>query len=126
MFNIKRLEDLKSRLSREKRLNKVWSFYMDHFADHEEFIAVGHRTSHSLIEKVVPMITKQISGKTSKDLFLILIPEYQFIHGGFTVEKRIGGVIYFEQTLTGMVALSDILPSSQVHYSRFTGQNMGS
>ncbi len=125
MFNIKRLEELKSRLTREKKLDKVWTFYMDHFADHAEFTELGQPTKHDLIEQVVPAISKQICGEKPKNLFLIIIPEYNFIHGGFTVGKRIGGVIYFEETFAGMAALSDKPPSSLVHYSRFTGQPLG-
>jgi hypothetical protein len=124
MFNIKRLKELQLKLYNEKKLARVWSFYMDHFSDHAEFLEVGKPTRHSLLEEVVPMLSKQLVGENPSNLFLILIPEYQFIHGGFTVGKRIGGVIYFEETLKGMVALSSLPPSGVVNYSRFTGQKM--
>lgn len=122
MFNIERLNELKSRLTRGQKLDKIWLFYMDHFADHLDFIQIGKPTHHPLVEKVVPMLSKQIVGETPKDLFLILISDYQFIHGGFTVGKRIGGVIYFEETLTGLIAISGTPPSNMVKYSRFTGK----
>jgi len=121
MFNIQRLKELKTKLSNAKELNQVWGFYMDHFSDHAEFLDFGHPTNHSLVEQVVTMTTKKLAGEVPQNLFLIIIPDYNFIHGGFFVKQQIGGVIYFEEAKQGMIALSDKPPSNLVHYSRFSG-----
>ena len=113
-------------LSREQKLNVVWSFYMDHFADYAEFTDLGEATRHPLVEKVVAMVSQQLFNQAPNDLLLIILPEYQFIHGSFLVGGSIGGVIYFESSLKGMVALSESPPSNQVLYSRFTGEPMDS
>ena len=119
MFNLKRLDQLKLMLSREQKLHLVWLFYMAHFADHTEFTELGFATRHPLVEKVVAMIPQQLFSQAPNDLRLIILPEYQFIHGSFLVGGRIGGVIYFEESLMGMVALSETPPSNLVKYSRF-------
>jgi hypothetical protein len=122
MFKITKLRELKSRLYNEKNLSKVWSFYMDNFTDHKEFTDLGQPVHHSFLEEVVPLLSKQIMGENPQDLFLIIIPEYQFIHGSFMVKNSIGGVMYFEESLKGMVAISEFPPSNMVKYSRFTGE----
>jgi hypothetical protein len=96
-FNIKKLSELKTRLDNEKQLSKVWLFYMDYFSDHQEFTDLGAPIQHPVLEKIVPIISKKIFNETSQNLFLITIPEYQFIHGSFFVGNRIGGLIYFEE-----------------------------
>ncbi len=111
-------------LLNEKQLSKVWLFYMDYFSDHKEFTDLGKPIQHSVLEKIVPIISNKIFHETSQNLFLITIPEYQFIHGSFFVGNRIGALIYFEENCKGMVAISELLPSNMVQYSRFTGQKL--
>ena len=36
-----RLQELKRKLMKEKDFSKTWTFYMDEFADHPEFLEVG-------------------------------------------------------------------------------------
>jgi hypothetical protein len=123
-FDIKNLRKLNSKLDKEKDLSKVWNFYMDHFADHQAFTELGEPIKHPFLEEIVPILSKKIFNETSQNLFLISIPEYQFIHGAFFVGKRIGGLIYFEQSLKGMAAISNLPPSQVVQYSRFTGHKL--
>ena len=125
-LNLNRLDQLKLMLSHEPKLDLVWSFYMDYFADHAEFTDLGEATRHPLVEKVVAMISQELFSQAPHHLRLIILPEYQFIHGSFLVEARMGGVIYFEESLMGMVALSESPTSNLVKYSRFKGQPMGS
>ena len=125
-MNLDRLEELKQKLSQEKELSVVWTFYMDHFADHQEFIEVGGPTSNSLVTTVVAQVAQQMFGRkgTVSNLLLIRIPDYRFIHGPFMVEGRTGGVIYFEDTKMGLVAVAEHPPSQEVKYARFSGQPM--
>ncbi|WP_289791751.1 hypothetical protein [Chlorogloeopsis sp. ULAP01] len=53
------------------------------------------------------------------NFFLIDIAEYHFFHGAFQVERRIGGVIYFEDIKIELIAVSaDYPPTDAVKYSR--------
>ncbi|TAE58721.1 MAG: hypothetical protein EAZ76_10565 [Nostocales cyanobacterium] len=123
-FNIKNLTKFKSKLETERDLAKIWEFYMDYFSDHKEFTDLGEPIQNKELEKIVAMITKQMFKQTCNTLFLISIPEYKFIHGGCSVGNSFGGLIYFEDTLQGMIAIPDLPPSTMVKYSRFTGQKL--
>lgn len=122
VFNIKRLRELKLKLNNESELSDIWEFYMDYFSDHQEFINLGQLTQHPVLEKIVPTITKNICNQPPRNLFLIAIPEYEFVHGGFFVGSRPSGLIYFEENFKGMLAISGVEPSNIVKYSRFTGK----
>lgn len=124
MFKLKRLDQLKLMVSHEKDLSVIWSFYMDHFADYKEFTDLGKPTTNSLIEEVVEMISKQLFNESANQLRLIVLPKHNFIHGSFFVGPRIGGVLYFEKSRMGMIALSEGPLSNLIKYSRFKGQSM--
>ncbi len=126
--DLDRLQDLKQKLSQEKELATIWLYFMDHFADHKAFTDLGDRAYHALVESVIKQLCKQLFGKQGKmgNLLLTQIPEHQFLHGVFDVQGRMGGVIYFEETLMGLVAITGIPPSSEVRYARFTGQQFKS
>jgi hypothetical protein len=120
-FNLNNLKELQLRLDREKDLGKLWEFYMDRFADRPEFLDFGQPVDHPFLQQIIPLITQQMFKKKPRDIFLIKIPEYDFIHGSFWVENQIGGVIYFDKKLKGMVAISGTNLSGNMQYSRFTG-----
>ena len=126
MMNLEKLKLLKQMLSREKELDSIWSFYMDNFADYPEFTDLGEPTRHPLVEAVAAQIGKQLFNESVGELLLIKIPDYQFIHGPLIIGGRTGGVIYFEETKTGMLAICESLSSSMVKYSRFSGQDVTS
>jgi hypothetical protein len=122
-MNIKLLQELKQKLTKEKDLSKIWLFYMDHFADHQEFTELGEPTQDAYLDAVVRQICLQMFGKktTITDFLSISIAEHQFFHGSFQVKKCIGGVIYFKDTKTGLLAVSTGFASTdEVKYSRFS------
>jgi hypothetical protein len=94
---------------------------MDRFADRPEFLDFGQPVEHPFLNQIIPMLSQQMFKKNPHDIFLIKIPEYDFIHGSFWVETKIGGVIYFDKKLKGMVAISGSNLSGNMQYSRFTG-----
>ncbi len=120
-FNLGQLRELEIRLNREKDLGKLWEFYLDKFADRPEFIEFGEPVDHPFLKKIIPLLSQKMFNKDPRDIFLIKIPEYDFIHGSFWVESRIGGLIYFERKLKGMVAISGSNLSGNMQFSRFTG-----
>ena len=84
-MDLNRLEQLKQKLSQEKNLSSVWSFYLDNFADHKEFTDLGKPTKNRTVEAVVTQICQKMYGKKAAvtDLLLIRLADYQFIHGPF-------------------------------------------
>lgn len=125
-MKIERLQELKQKLRSEKDLSRIWLFYMDHFADHREFTDLGEPAHNQYLDTVVHKTCQQMFGKKIKinNSFLIYIAEYHFFHGSFQVDKRIGGVIYFEDIKIGLLAVSaDFPPTDVVKYSRFSELN---
>ncbi len=122
-MKIERLQELKQKLTNEADLSHIWLFYMDHFADHPEFTELGETIYNEYLNGVLHKICQQIFGRAIKitDFFLIYIAKYHFFHGPFQVERRIGGVIYFEDIKIGLIAVSaDYPPTDAVKYSRFS------
>ncbi len=121
-MQIELLQELKQKLTNEADLSKIWLYYMDNFADHREFTQMGEPARNEYLDVVLQKNCEQMFGKAIKinKFLLIYIAKYQFFHGPFQVEGRIGGVIYFEDIKIGLCAVSANLATNEVKYSRFT------
>lgn len=122
-MNIDRLQELKQKLTLEADLSAIWSFYMDHFADDPKFIELGEPKYNEYLDAVIHKTVEQMFGRAIKinGFFPIYIAQYSFFHAPFWVERRIGGVIYFEDIKIGLIAVSaDYPPTDVVKYSRFS------
>jgi hypothetical protein len=122
-MKIERLQELKQKLTNEADLSRIWLFYMDYFADHPEFTELGQPAHNEYLDVVIHKNSQMMFGSTIKitNFLLIYIAEYQFFHGPFQVDRRIGGVIYFEDIKIGLLAVSaDFPPTDAVKYSRFS------
>ncbi|MDB9372675.1 hypothetical protein [Nodularia sphaerocarpa] len=122
-MNIDRLQELKQKLTIEADLSNIWLFYMDHFADHAEFTELGKPAYNEYLDAVLQSTCQQMFGRAIKitHFLPIYIAKYHFFHAPFQVERRIGGVIYFEDIKIGLIAVSaDYPPTDEVKYSRFS------
>jgi hypothetical protein len=122
-MKIDRLPELKQKLTNERDLSQIWSFYMDHFADHPKFANLGEPAHNEYLDTVIHKTCQLMFGKTAKitNSLLIYISKYQLFHGPFQAGGRIGGVIYFKDIKIGLLAVSaDYPPTDVVKYSRFS------
>ena len=122
-MKLDRLQELKQNLAQAENLSGVWSFYMDHFADHQAFTNLGESKHNDFLVAVIPEICQQMFGRKIdiSGLMLTYIAEHQFFHGSFEVEGRIGCVIYFKDAKLGLLAVvADNPPTDAIHYSRFS------
>ncbi|MBD2435396.1 hypothetical protein [Nostoc sp. FACHB-110] len=122
-MNSDRFQELKQKLTLEADLSNIWLYYMDNFADHSEFIDLGAPTPNQYLDSIIHKTVEQIFGRAIKitNFLPIYIKEYNFFHAPFQVERRIGGVIYFEDIKVGLIAISVDYPSTDVvKYSRFS------
>jgi hypothetical protein len=122
-MDLTRLQELKQKLLHEDQLAPVWSFFLDHFGEDPAFIALGERADHPFVEAVVDQVGQQLFGQGGavSRLLLTRLADQQFIHGGFSMGGRVGGVIYFEDARIGLLAVADLPPSIEAKYARFSG-----
>src|SRR5436309_2917518 len=108
-MELHRLEELKRKLLHDKDLGPVWTFFLDHFAENADFMALGKRAEHPLVETVLAQIAQQLFPGDAEVNRVILtwIDAQQFLHGGYFIGSRIGGVIYFEEEHIGLAAVAD-------------------
>jgi hypothetical protein len=122
-MDLAQLQELKRQVLQEKELAPVWSYFLDHFGEDPDFIALGERTRHAFVEAVLEQVGQQLfarDGAVSR-LILTRVADQQFIHGGFSMGGRIGGVFFFEEARIGLLAVADTPPSIEVKYARFSG-----
>jgi hypothetical protein len=121
------LQKLKQKLVNDKELAPVYVFFFDHFADDPLFTALGDMLEHSDLEATVGQIAEQMypgSGHIN-EVRLARLADEKFIHGAFHYGNRLGMVFYFEDCLTGLVAIPEGRPSIEVKYARFRLKRQG-
>jgi hypothetical protein len=121
-MKLEKIHQLKEKLQQEKDLSKIWSYYMDEFGDIPEFSDFGEPVQQDSLLAVITQVCQQIFGKpiNINDILTIYIKEYKFYHAPFMANNHIGGVIFFEDINTGLIAVTSA-GSKLAKYSRFTG-----
>ncbi len=121
-MKLKKLYQLKEKLQKETDLSKIWSYYMDEFGDIPAFSDIGEAVRQDSLLAVIAQVCQQIFGKPTNidGILTIYIKEYQFYHAPFMAGNHIGGVIFFEDINTGLIAVTSA-GSNLAKYSRFTG-----
>jgi hypothetical protein len=121
-MNINLLQKLKQKLQQEPKLADIWEFYMDHFADHQEFTDMGTPLRDEVLDAALINCCKEMyAGKADKivvEFMSIYLAKQRFFHGPVEIDGRYGGMFYFEDIKTGMVAIPGEDP--MVNYSRFS------
>ena len=125
-MDLTRLQELKQKLLHDKDLAPVWLYFLDHFAENPAFIALGERVDHPLVEAVIDQVSKQLFPRDGKVVGVLLteIAEPKFLHGGFFMGLRPGGVFFYEDIGMGLLVVPDLPPSIEVKYARFSGRPM--
>jgi hypothetical protein len=122
-MDLSRLATLKEKLVSASQFNEVMNYFFDHFGDHAEFIALGERASHDLLENILEAVAEQLFGKPVPitHLFLTRLAEHQFIHGGAQLGGKLATVLYFEDICKGLMAVAWSSKTSETKFIRFTG-----
>ena len=123
-MDLARLQELRQELLHEEQLSRIWTFFMDHIGDKEEFTAIGKEVRDPFLEAVIAQVGQQLFAEDGavSDLLLCRVSEQHFIHGGFSLGGRFGTVIFFEDEKMGLLAVTDRPPSTEVKYARFFGK----
>jgi len=113
-----RMRELMELVRSGTKFSDIWNFFADNFGDNADFMILGEGVRDSRIEKIIEYIGMQLySGKAVlTGVHLLRVAEANLIHGGFCLNGKLGGVIYFEGMDKGLVTIAD----SPCHYCRFT------
>src|SRR5205823_3820025 len=98
-------------------------YFLTHFGHQPEFIALGERTTHALLEAMLQESVRQLfrDARLRVDgLVLTRLAEQKFVHGGLFVNGHVGSVVYFEDVHKGLLCLAAL--GGQTHYIRFSGR----
>jgi hypothetical protein len=122
-MDLARLEELKHKLTHGTQLSVIWTFFLDHLASSPQFMALGERAEHPLVETVIDQVARQLFPRDPQvsNLLLTRLDDQQFLHGGFTIGRCLGGVLYFEDLHKGLITVCEAPPSIEVKYARFSG-----
>src|SRR5262245_21134653 len=119
------LETLETKLHEATRFSDVWDYFLTHFGEDEEFMALGERAGDPFLENILAQVGAQLFGRqvvVVENLALIRIPEYDFIHGSARIEGRPTSVMYFENIHKGLLAVIWAPGSGETKLVRFTGR----
>jgi hypothetical protein len=122
-MNFKKFQELKRRLVEGTDFSETWEYYMDHFTDSPQFIEMGEPVHCEELNAIVRTTCQEMFSKSAKvDTSLVIrIQEAKFFHGPIKVDKRLGGMMFFEDIEMGMIAISaQYPPTPETKYSRFT------
>src|SRR5262249_36503157 len=125
-MDLSRLATLKEKLQTARVFGDVWRYFMDHFGDHPEFMALGEATRDEFLEEAVAQIAAQLSGGTvtMARMMLIRLPEHGFIHGSVVVGGRPGNVMYFEDIHMGLIGVAWSAATAEAKFVRFSGRQL--
>jgi hypothetical protein len=118
------LETLKQKLTTAKEFTPVFTYFLDHFGENPDFIALGERADSPFLEGVLAQIGKELFGKEVRveDVLLTRLAEQQFIHGACSLGGRLANVLYFEDVRMGLLVVIMSFGSSDTKLVRFTGK----
>jgi hypothetical protein len=123
MVDMARLNTLKSQLLQATDFMPVFEHFMTHFGENLQFMAMGQRTQHAVIEAAVAKTFQRLYGKPlpAGQLLLTLLPKQRFVHGGGFYEGKLVNVLYFDDLQMGLLAVATPFGSSDIKLARFTG-----
>lgn len=123
-MDLSKLAMLKAKLLSAKHFGDVTGYFLDHFGDDPAFIELGEPTADEFIVQVLAQVAGQLFQKNVviHDLRLVRLPEHGFVHGGFSVEGKVGTLIYFEDVCQGLISLAWSVSPPETKYARFTGR----
>lgn len=116
-----RLAELRDKLLNDKALPPVWRYFLDHLGEDAAFVALGEPTDSRFLLTVLAEVARQLypASAAIADIRLVRLAEERFVHGGFSIDGRVGGLLYFEEQDTGLIVVCELPPSIDVKYVRF-------
>ncbi len=117
------LTTLKEKLVQARDFMPVMDYFMTHFGENPQFMTLGERAHHPVIEAAIIQTIQQLFGASISphQLLLTRLPEERFIHGGGMFASQVLTVLYFEDLQMGLLAVTAPFGSDEIKLARFTG-----
>jgi hypothetical protein len=120
-MDLEHLQTLRRRLFQDSELGPIWHYFMDHFGEDPEFHKLGICLNrHAFLEAMLGQVAKQICTGVMLTMQLRLLPEHEFIHGGFQLGGRLCGLVFFEKDQIGLAAISELGKPEESKFIRFS------
>jgi hypothetical protein len=123
MVDMSRLDTLKSQLLQATDFLPVFDYFMTHFGENPQFMTMGERTRHAVVEATIAETFQRLYGTPlpAGQLLLTLLPKQRFVHGGGFFDGKVVTVLYFDDLQMGLLAVAMPFGSSEIKLARFTG-----
>jgi len=123
MVDMARLNTLKSQLLQATDFMAVFEYFMTHFGENPQFMAMGKRTRHAVIEAAVAQTFHRLYGQPLQagQLLLTLLPKQHFVHGGGFYGEKLVNILYFDDLQMGLLAVATPFGASDIKLARLTG-----
>src|SRR5947209_5077707 len=120
-MDLSKLETLKDKLVHGKRFADTFEYFLDHFAEDQEFLELGGRGQCPMLDAILPEAGRQMLGKQVqlRGLLLTYLPEHGFFHGAGFLNEFVANVFYFESIHQGLLAVA--VSGRETKFARFQG-----
>ncbi len=119
------LETLRYKIAAGKVFADTFEYFYDHFGENPEFFDAGEPAEDELLVKMLGHIGGAIfqTDKIKLDrLALVKIEEYDFIHGGMTMNGAMANVIYCTDLQKGIVVVHRPGKNPPTQFARFSAE----
>jgi hypothetical protein len=125
-MDLSRLATLKEKLVTAREFSKVFDYFLDHFGENPDFIALGERADCPFLEAVLAQVGHTLFQRKVwvTEMLLTELPEQHFIHGTCRIAGRLATVIYFDDIHTGLMVVILSESPSETRLVRFSGRPM--
>ncbi len=121
-MKLEQLNHLKEQLLNGKDFGEIYTYFLDHFGESEEFMRLGVRVRHPALEAIYTQILGQVFKREIdvKQLLLSHLPEQGFVHGSGVFQGEMACVIYFEDVNAGLIVITSPFQSKDTKFIRFS------
>jgi len=121
-MDLSKLETLRDKMVKAKDFSEVVHYFMDHFGENRDFIALGKAGRSHVVETGLVKLLNQALHREVRfvSMMLMATPGTDFSHGSFMADKGFGMFFYFKDNSMGMVAAQFPELNGQTLFARFT------
>jgi hypothetical protein len=118
------LATLKDKLIHATDFSDVFTYFLDHFGEDEEFIEQGEVVRNEFLEQIYLQVGQQVFGRpvVLTNILFKHLPEHHFYHGGACLDGQVANVLYFEDACAGLLAILWSEKPGETKFARFRGR----